>query len=732
MAEYGAISEAIQKFGLAFDKKQIFEIVGNYVSRTCANSVAVFAYPESGGFEASVISAEPLGDEALDRIEDSMTPLLAKYCSPGENFEDGRYPVSRLKFESCVLRDASAAAGPNPRKRQGDIKGSLLIPIFLGNRVYSIFGIFGESELDMSRETASDMVVIGYMAAMSIKNHSVTRSMISALSEAERRMSEEAARASRAPALLALSRKLASQKTVDGVMDATLSAYREMFGVARVAIYSHNHHRRELVLEKASFGHARAAKAGIPEDSGVAGAAVQKGQPYFRRPYIDDTDEIAAIPLFGVSGVSSGAITLFDRSKKLNFEERDFELMWTIANMLSVALNLVKIQSMAESRIAEKGSDHKIIESLVTLFESRSEVASLPALTAETLGKIFTAGSIAAFEADPGGGLKNVYLSDAVSGPSVKPLELEPAAARSIFESSVAQAISGDKLVARTGDNENRHGGKLFLCLPVTAEDGRNILFVAHDIEGDGIAKAADRTLVAAVSRAVQAAFDSSGQAAEKLLTVQNGAESEICRQIQKKLVPKADGTYEKFEVASFCEPSQSPGGDLFDFIRAENGNITLLVADVSGKGVQSALISAMLRAQVRSLIGGYPEPRKLLHTLNNLICEDIDLYNFITLLLLQLSPMGGRAAFCNAGHNPVLHYVRDGDNVVIHESKNSPLGILKNMEFKEGILLLDRGDILLLHTNGLCDLKNSSGDFFGRERSPTSFKRTRARTRNR
>ncbi|HPG57220.1 MAG TPA: PP2C family protein-serine/threonine phosphatase, partial [Candidatus Wallbacteria bacterium] len=83
----------------------------------------------------------------------------------------------------------------------------------------------------------------------------------------------------------------------------------------------------------------------------------------------------------------------------------------------------------------------------------------------------------------------------------------------------------------------------------------------------------------------------------------------------------------------------------------------------------------------------------------------------------MQISPSGGRAAFSNAGHCPVIHYIKDGDSAVVHESRNSPLGVMRNSDFKEGILLLNSGDILLIYTDGLVEAKNSAGEAFGRAR---------------
>lgn len=718
MAEYGMISEVIQKFGLAFDKKQIFEIVRNYVSRACGRiaggegAFAVFAYPEADGYVASVVADEQPGEEALERISEAVAPLLSKYCPLEGGFaEDG---LHAFRFESAGLaRSFAGQPAPRAKRAASDIRGSLLVPIFLGNRVYSIFGIFCEGEMALSGEDASDLVIIGYMAAMSLKNHSVTRSMIAALNEAERRFSEEAARASRVPALFELSGRLASQKTIEGLMDAAIAAVGGMFGVERVAVYSHNHHRGELVLERSTQGQGRRPRATMPEDFGVAGAAVQKGQPYFRRPYIDDTDEAAVVPLFGVSGISSGAMALYDRSKKVNFEQHDCELVWTVANMLSLAMNSLKVQSVAESRIADRVSPANGIEQLVSLFDEARDYGSLAARAASAVSALFGGAAVTVMEAGEKGGLRKLLGAQGRQ----EEVEFDEAAVKNILDSSLARTVNGELIVSQGEGRNAAFVGRPFLCLPVSADDGRGLLFIVHCAGGEGAAGAAERSLATQVAGALQSAFDSLKRSSDRLSEARNGSEHAICRQIQKKLVPATEAKFEKYELAAYCEPAAEPGGDFFDMVKSEGGGITLLVSDVSGRGVQSSLISAMLRAQVRALAGGGAEPRRLLHTLNNLICDDIDLYNFVTLILLQLSPGGGRAAFCNAGHNPVIHYVRDGASVVIHESKNSPLGILKNMDFKEGILLLEKGDILLLHTNGLCDVKNPAGEFFGRER---------------
>lgn len=160
-------------------------------------------------------------------------------------------------------------------------------------------------------------------------------------------------------------------------------------------------------------------------------------------------------------------------------------------------------------------------------------------------------------------------------------------------------------------------------------------------------------------------------------------------------------------------------GGDLYDSFPLPGGHAGVLIGDVSGKGLEAAVFTTLVKQTLRAFAHESLSPADVMTRTNAVLAESSRMREFATVLLLVIDPVTGRTAYCQAGHPPALIVRADGS--VEETTVGSPVvGAFAGMRFEEGELHLGEGDLLILHTDGVTEARDSSGEFFGEERLRT------------
>ena len=188
--------------------------------------------------------------------------------------------------------------------------------------------------------------------------------------------------------------------------------------------------------------------------------------------------------------------------------------------------------------------------------------------------------------------------------------------------------------------------------------------------------------------------------------------EMRVATLIQQQFLPKELPQLAGWDVSAFYRPARAVGGDFYDFIQLDDGRIAIIAGDVTDKGVPAALVMASTRSILRGDAGRLVSPSKVLERANDLLVPDIPSHMFVTCLYALLDPSTGRLSFANAGHN--LPYVRKKDGVVELRATGMPLGLMPGMTYEETETVLDPGDVMLLHSDGLAEAHGPGGDMFG------------------
>jgi len=191
----------------------------------------------------------------------------------------------------------------------------------------------------------------------------------------------------------------------------------------------------------------------------------------------------------------------------------------------------------------------------------------------------------------------------------------------------------------------------------------------------------------------------------------------EFARTVQESFLPQKPPEVTSYKFSAHYTPAQEVGGDFYDFIHLVRGRIGIVIGDVSGKGVPAALYMAKLGSDLRTLAFTEKDPAAALRQLNNQLAERSRRGMFATLLYVELDTQSGNLLISNAGHLPPIIKKADGSVQKIAPAGGSPLGILANMSFGQETVHLDRGDTMILYTDGIIEAMDAKEKLYGFDR---------------
>ena len=192
--------------------------------------------------------------------------------------------------------------------------------------------------------------------------------------------------------------------------------------------------------------------------------------------------------------------------------------------------------------------------------------------------------------------------------------------------------------------------------------------------------------------------------------------ELEIGRRIQEELLPRVPFRSPFAEIGGMSIPAREVGGDFFNYFPLREGEVAVLLGDVSGKGVGAALLMASLQATLRARLALEPDLAKLVDDLDREMGGGEPLAPYVTLFLAVLEGEARRLRYVNAGHNTQLVRRRDGD-VERLASSGRPPGLYPGGGYAQESVVLGEGDALFLFTDGVLEAEDESGEPFGMDR---------------
>jgi sigma-B regulation protein RsbU (phosphoserine phosphatase) len=191
-----------------------------------------------------------------------------------------------------------------------------------------------------------------------------------------------------------------------------------------------------------------------------------------------------------------------------------------------------------------------------------------------------------------------------------------------------------------------------------------------------------------------------------------------VAHEVQQSLLPDKDPMLQGFDIAGMSLYCDETGGDYYDFIRISDTRLAVVVGDVSGHGVSSALLMATARALVM-LRASMPGPTaSIINDVNkHLSLDTYETGNFMTFFYCELNEMSREICWVRAGHDPALIYSQESDEFDELKGKGLALGLDYTFEYEESQRLLNLNQVILIGTDGIWEMRNDQGEMFGKDR---------------
>ena len=200
-------------------------------------------------------------------------------------------------------------------------------------------------------------------------------------------------------------------------------------------------------------------------------------------------------------------------------------------------------------------------------------------------------------------------------------------------------------------------------------------------------------------------------------------AEINAARRIQERLLPEEIPSLHTVELAGSYHAAKEVGGDYYDFffVDEEKSKLGVVIADVSGKGIPGCILMAMARSVLRSHAKMNPSAADVLIKTNSAIYKDTTRGMFITALYCILDLESRLLTYASAGHNPMLLHRNRSRKCEFVDSGGMALGFedgeVFNGTIKDKSIQLEKGDMLLLYTDGVTEAMNITRQEFGEKK---------------
>lgn len=204
--------------------------------------------------------------------------------------------------------------------------------------------------------------------------------------------------------------------------------------------------------------------------------------------------------------------------------------------------------------------------------------------------------------------------------------------------------------------------------------------------------------------------------------------ELKIARNVQQSFLPIETPAVEGYDITALCKPAYETGGDYYDFIPLKNDKLAITIGDVSGKGIQAAFFMTFTKGVLHALCSDYRSTIDILTKTNNMFRNNANRGTFISMIFGILDIQKNQFQFSRAGHNPLLFYKKSENKLYEFQPEGLAIGMTGEEIFRknisEEIINLEKGDILILFTDGIVESISKTNKLYGDQRLQNLVKR--------
>lgn len=245
------------------------------------------------------------------------------------------------------------------------------------------------------------------------------------------------------------------------------------------------------------------------------------------------------------------------------------------------------------------------------------------------------------------------------------------------------------------------------MCTPLQVQDQTlGVLQVLNKQGEPGLFSEQDLYMLRVLGVSVSLAIHNSRMAADLVEQRRIRQELELARQLQQRLLPEPRPA--DFPLHGINIPAYEVSGDFYDYFELDDGRLGFTIGDVSGKGLNAALLMVRTTSLLRGLGRAERSLPMLLQRVNAELLETSSQGMFVCVLTGVYDPATREAAWCNAGFPAVLQHRVEG-GFVRFPAQAPPLGILPEMDFPVQQARLD-GGALYFYTDGVIEVRHTGG----------------------
>lgn len=263
------------------------------------------------------------------------------------------------------------------------------------------------------------------------------------------------------------------------------------------------------------------------------------------------------------------------------------------------------------------------------------------------------------------------------------------------------------------------------IALDLICADGRHLPILVNSVLEDDASGAP-----CAIRTAVFDASQRREYERELLRAKQRAEESEsrlrgLVQILQQSFIPPAHPEIPGLELAGVYRPAGDGteiGGDFYDVFEIDPDDWCVAVGDVSGKGVDAAMVTVLARHSIRAAAVRQKQPSAALHTLNEVLIHH-ETERFCTIAVIRLRRrLAGWDITVSCGGHPLPIFIQPGQRPVLLGTPGSLVGVLDAPRFTDVTVEFNPGDAILVYTDGVTEARSAGGEFYGEERLAASL----------
>ncbi|MBU1076461.1 MAG: SpoIIE family protein phosphatase, partial [Spirochaetes bacterium] len=260
-------------------------------------------------------------------------------------------------------------------------------------------------------------------------------------------------------------------------------------------------------------------------------------------------------------------------------------------------------------------------------------------------------------------------------------------------------------------------GFKSILCAPiVTKNELLGVIYLDNHLVS-GLFKEEDLRILELISSQAGVSIENARLYKKSIIKERIEQDMEIAGTIQKLFLPKSIEVIKKVSIDAFYSPAESIGGDYYDIMKINKDRYVVLLVDISGHGSSAAIVMSVISFIVHSVVDKIRDSAQLTGILNKRLTERLQSEKYATGIVMIYNTKKETIEYTNAGHCGIFVFKKKAGNIEEYYTKDIPVGVMEDTKYKKGSFKFNKGDIILLQTDGIYETMNEKKQQFGLER---------------